>query len=31
MGVIGIILLVAFVIVCILLVAIVLLQNEEGN
>ena len=31
MGVIGIILLVAFVIVCILLVAIVLLQNDEGG
>ena len=31
MGVIGIILLVAFVIVCVLLVTIVLLQNEEGN
>lgn len=31
MGVIGIILLVAFVIICILLVCIVLLQNEEGG
>lgn len=31
MGVIGIILLVAFVIVCILLVCVVLLQNEEGG
>jgi preprotein translocase subunit SecG len=31
MGVIGIILLVAFVIVCILLVAIVLLQDDEGG
>ncbi len=31
MGVIGIILLVAFVIICILLVAIVLLQSEEGG
>lgn len=31
MGVIGIILLVAFVIICILLVCLVLLQNEEGG
>jgi len=31
MGVVGVILLVAFVIVCILLVAIVLIQNEEGD
>jgi preprotein translocase subunit SecG len=31
MGIIGIILLVAFVIVCILLVCLVLLQNEEGG
>lgn len=31
MSVIGIILLVAFVIICILLVCLVLLQNEEGN
>lgn len=31
MGVIGIILLVAFVIVCVLLVAIVLLQDDEGG
>ena len=31
MGVIGIILLVAFVIICILLVCVVLLQNEEGG
>ncbi len=31
MGVLGIILLCAFIIVCLLLVAIVLLQNEEGD
>ena len=31
MGVIGIILLVAFVIICILLVCLVLIQNEEGG
>ena len=31
MGVVGVILLVAFVIVCILLVGIVLIQNEEGD
>lgn len=31
MGVIGIILLVAFVIICVLLVCVVLLQNEEGG
>lgn len=31
MGVIGIILLVAFIIICVLLVCIVLLQNEEGE
>ncbi|HQL04951.1 MAG TPA: preprotein translocase subunit SecG [Treponemataceae bacterium] len=31
MGVIGIILLVAFVIICVLLIAIVLLQNDEGG
>ena len=31
MGVLGIILLVAFIIVCLLLVAIVLLQNEDGD
>jgi preprotein translocase subunit SecG len=31
MGVLGIILLIAFIIVCLLLVAIVLLQNEEGD
>ena len=31
MGVIGTILLVAFVIVCVLLVLLVLLQNDEGN
>ncbi len=31
MGVIGIILLIAFIIICLLLVGIVLLQNEEGG
>lgn len=31
MGVLGIVLLIAFIIVCLLLVAIVLLQNEEGD
>lgn len=31
MGVIGVILLVAFVIICVLLVILVLLQNEEGG
>ena len=31
MGVIGIILLVAFVIICLLLIGLVLLQNEEGG
>ncbi len=31
MGVIGIVLLIAFIIVCILLVILVLLQNEEGE
>lgn len=31
MGVIGIILLVAFIIICVLLIAIVLIQNEDGG
>lgn len=31
MGVVGIILLVVFVIICVLLIGLILLQNEEGN